>query len=129
MLMPTGVAPFPQLLTWHEAQYSQSRTSTRRPASPGSARNRRARLSIRASPCPARTAGPRADHAADHGAGLTCVGWRELGAASGTKIATLLRRKCFGRCSAAIEFRSYFVVARIVETKTTPQLAKPGISG
>ena len=45
------------------------------------------------------------------------------------KIATLLRRKCFGRCSAAIEFRSYFVVARIVETKTTPQLAKPGISG
>src|ERR1700730_14469883 len=34
----------------------------------------------------------------------------------------------FGRCSAAIEFRSYFVVARIAETKTTPQFAKPRIS-
>src|SRR5580704_9036696 len=44
------------------------------------------------------------------------------------KISTLPRRTCFGRCSAAIEFRSYFVVARIAETKTTPQLAKPGIS-
>src|SRR5215813_8300136 len=32
-----GSGPFfPQLLTWHQAQYSQSRISTRRPASPGS---------------------------------------------------------------------------------------------